>query len=93
MKKSGSLVKFLIACGVVIAAAAAIAAIISRMHSKLKGACDCGCSDDGDFEGEDGCCCGCDGGMCDSCDTEESEKDDENVSEEISEGGKDDKNS
>ena len=66
MKKSGSLIKFLIACGIVIAAAAAIAAIFSRMHNKLRR------SDEtpDDLDGED--CCGCDGGACEGCTSAES---------------------
>ena len=66
-KKTKGILKFFVICGVVIAAAAALIAIINKCKNKLP------CRDDADGDDSDtegGCCdSGCD--ECDLCDLDE----------------------
>lgn len=60
-KKTKGILKFFVLCGVVIAAAMAVIAVINKCKSKHSSCCDdaddCGCGSD------DGCC----DGSCDEC--------------------------
>lgn len=74
-KKAKGVIKFFIACGVVISAVAAVFAVLYRMCTKLRS------TEAADDEmSEDGCCTGeCD--SCDMCGGNESEELDEDVAE------------
>ena len=73
-KKAKGIIKFLVACGIVVSAAFAVVAILSRMRAKLR---DPEVIDDDAADDDlcDGSCETC--GMCDGGDAEEEETDEE----------------
>ncbi|MBR2473418.1 MAG: hypothetical protein IKB51_00110 [Clostridia bacterium] len=80
-KKSKGILKFIIACGVVISAVCAVFAVLYRMHSKLKAVDEGEQEDDGACDGEcEGCTlCGDDVEQTDEDSETEADADVENA--------------